>query len=355
MSKLNVLVVTPKFSVPGGVAEFNKMLMQYSAHHITPFFLSSVGYSGPSFFNKLLVLSDYLRFIVVVSIRRIKIVHVNPSLGKNAMRRDAVFVRLSKMLKKKVFVQWHGWNPDNEYLLEKYKKFLDTTLFRADHIRFLAISFQKIFKISGYSNATSIGNTFVDNNLLQSLPHQLEEKTGFNILFLSTVSKNKGIHMVLNVYKLLKNKYPQLQLTVAGTGAELDVIKERVEVENVSDVSFLGFVSERYKREAFLSADVYVLPSQYEGMPTSVIEAMGLGLPVICSAVGALPDFFENEKMGSMIDTFNVCDYYRSIEKLITQPEQVKAISKYNKAYVEDQFTASKSVAEIDEIYSALS
>lgn len=65
-------------------------------------------------------------------------------------------------------------------------------------------------------------------------------------------------------------------------------------------INFSGLQSDIFP---FLSeSDCFILPSLYEGMPVTLVEAMGCGMPVIASSVGGVPDMIENETSGILID-----------------------------------------------------
>lgn len=354
MATPKVLLITPNLKVPGGVSEFNKMLLQCTSQNITPFFLSSASKSYNLFWSICLTIFDYIHFVCLLAFNKYNLVHVNPSLGKTSILRDSVFVWIAKLFGKKVFVHWHGWNPDNEHLFNSYKVFLNKTMFKADHIKFLASNFQKQFQQAGYKNISSLGNTFIDDKLLNHALQKNKKSGTFNILFLSTISKNKGIYEALETYQILKDKYPYICLTIAGTGKELDAVRNLVQDKNIQGVEFKGFVSGLEKSQTYINADIYFFPSYYEGMPTSVIEAMGFGVPIVCSSVGALPDFFIDGEMGFISEQKSANEYSKSIEKLIEDKALSTKIGLFNSTFSQKYFLASKTVAKIDKIYSDL-
>ena len=349
-----VLLITPGFQIAGGVSEFNKMLVKYSCQKITPFIVSSAGKDISFTRSFILLFGDLIRYTIRLTSSKYNVVHVNPSLGKTSILRDSIFVWLAKLYGKKVFVHWHGWNPNSEYLLNTYNVFLNKTMFKADHIKFLASTFQNQIQKVGFKNKTSLGNTFVDDRLLAGVLKKNIKDKAFNILFLSTISKNKGIYEALETYQILKGKYPNICLTIAGIGKELEMIKNLVRDKNIFDVEFKGFVSGIEKSQTYRNADIYLFPSYYEGMPTSVIEAMGFGIPVVCSSVGALSDFFINEKMGFILERKNEKEYANTIEKLINNEDLCAEIGSFNYRYTQTYFLASKTIAKIDEVYQEL-
>ena len=67
--------------------------------------------------------------------------------------------------------------------------------------------------------------------MLKGLTKSKVKTNHISLLFLSTISKNKGIYLVLNAFEILKNEFPQLNLIIAGKGPELssiiDLIKRK--------------------------------------------------------------------------------------------------------------------------------
>ena len=100
--------------------------------------------------------------------------------------------------------------------------------------------------------------------------------------------------------------------------------------------------------DQFRAADLYLFTSYHEGMPTSVLEAMCFGLPIVTRPVGGLVDFFENGKMGQMVDSFNAEDFIAPIENLLHYPGDVKRIINYNSQYGRTHFLASKVARHIE-------
>ena len=348
---VKVLLVTPKLSVPGGVSEFNKMLLNYSSSLLKPFFLFGAGHNQNAIFKSIAFLLNIIRFFLVIAFTSSKIVHLNPSLGSNAVVRDGIFCFIAKLFKKKVYIHWHGWNPDNEYLLEgKSLGFVKKTLFKADHIKFLSSSFSKLFVEKGFSNITSLGNTFIDDSLLDGYEIIPDIKPDVNILFLSTISKNKGIYLTVELFAELVQDY-NITLTIAGNGPELEGVNGFLSNDIRNKVFFTGHITGQDKMNAYKNADIYLFPSQYEGMPTSVLEAMGFGLPIICSAVGALPDFFENEKMGFIVNKDDKGGFKLALKGLIEDKSFREQVSVYNHNYAKEHFLASKAIEKIDADY----
>lgn len=351
---LKILVVTPSFSQKGGVVEFNKLLVKYGKSDFSVFELRS-GMKQTTPGKVLVMLSDFLRFTSRLIFTSVDVVHVNPSLGKNAVFRDGNLIRIARIFNKKVFVQWHGWNPDNEHLLEgKGKTFFQKTFFKADQIRVLSNHVAIKFTELGFTNKITLGNTFIDDELLESTSGLNTNDGVFRILFLSTISKNKGIYLAVEAIRILQSKGVKCELTIAGIGEELENIKKYVTENELKNVEFTGHLEGQAKQHVFRKSNVYLFPSYYEGMPTSVLEAMGFGLPVVCSNAGALAEFFEDGVMGFRIEDMNAQLFADALLKVSGDPERSQTMSAFNSNYARNRFLASKSVVAIERDYQLL-
>jgi len=352
--RASVLLVIPDLRIPGGVSEFNNLLLKHSEISISTFILSGAGKKVSGFKKTILFAYDIFRFLYHILLFSGSVVHLGPSLGINALRRDSVFCWIAKAARKYVFVQWHGWNPINEKILSGRRlRFIDKTLFRADHIRFLSPSFERFIKGKGFKNRTSVGNTFVDDDIFNNKCVR-KPKESIEILFLSTVSRNKGIFIVLELFQRLKSVHSKLLLTIAGDGPELNSVKTEIQQKGLKDIEFVGHVSGDFKRTVFQKADLYLFPSFYEGMPLSVLEAMSFSLPIICSSVGAISDFFIDGEMGFIIKDQNMEAYYEALEFLITNSVFRIEMGEFNYLYAKENFAASKNVRKITEEYLSL-
>ena len=86
-------------------------------------------------------------------------------------------------------------------------------------------------------------------------------------------------------------------------------------------------------------------------MPTSVLEAMAYGLPVVTRPVGGLKDFFEDGKMGYITESLAPSVFAEAVEKLIREPETCRRMGRYNREFAHEHFAASRVAERIKRIY----
>jgi glycosyltransferase involved in cell wall biosynthesis len=116
---------------------------------------------------------------------------------------------------------------------------------------------------------------------------QLEWKgPGPHLLAVSRQSKEKGLDLLLEALAIVRKKFPQAHLLVAGSGPEeaaLQALSLRLNLD--SAVRFAGHLARPAK--CFPGASVFVLPSRHEGLPNALLEAAVAGLPIVASPASA--------------------------------------------------------------------
>lgn len=133
------------------------------------------------------------------------------------------------------------------------------------------------------------------------------------ILFLGTIQPRKNAIKLVQAFHLLKQAGYKGKLVLAGkigwlADETLKVIKESPEF---SDIIMTGYVSDETRRALYTYADVYVLPSLYEGFGVPAIEAMGCGAPVAVANNSSLPEVLGDA--GVMFNASDPADIARAI------------------------------------------
>ncbi len=146
------------------------------------------------------------------------------------------------------------------------------------------------------------------------------------ILFLSTLKPSKNIEGLVEAWGRIVNKYPEFSLVIGGKkGWLFESIFAKAQALDLSDkIIFTDFVSEEEKYPLLAGAKIFVLPSFWEGFGIDVLNAMRLGVPVVVSNVGSLPEVVQDA--GVLVDPY-------SIDSIATGISQVLDTSKteYNK------------------------
>lgn len=333
----NMLIITPKLNVSGGVASYwNSLLPLLNENKGLKFNNFQVGGHGK---NIISILKE--QYILKKKITNTSLVFLNPSLGFNSFFRDGFFAKqlISKNIPFVVF--FHGWNLDFEKkVTKKYQNFFLNSFAKAKKIFVLSNDFKTKLEEWGYKGEIIIETTNVDSSLIKNFnfERKLEDinntKT-FKILFLARMIKEKGIFETIEAFNKLTNKY-NIELFIAGDGEDLDEVK-RVSNSNPK-IHILGRVEGKEKIDLFTKCHIYAFPTFYgEGLPTSILEAMAFGMPVITTNMGGLKEFFKDEKMGYLIEPKNIIQLTNSLESLIKDKNKISNFSKFNFNYANEK------------------
>lgn len=342
---MKILVNTPHLYLTGGVSNHYKGLKPYWNEKV---YYNQIGRHSEKAGRGIYWLPfDVIKFIIKIILLRPDIVLLNPSLGKNAIERDFLFLKIAKFLGKKVVVFFHGFNTEfiKKTNIERFKYNLN----KCECIFVLANEFANILKGLGINVPIHLTSTKVDDRLVDNFEINIKRNNINNVLFLARIEKEKGIYIALDTVKVLQNKGFNIIFRIAGIGGEFEKAKQYA-IDNTIKAEFLGNVSGASLINEYKKAGLYILPTYHEGMPTSVLEAMAFGLPVITRPVGGLCDFFIDGKMGRLIDSFEPQDYADAIASYISNPTQWKETSVYNHEYAMKHFLASSVAKNVEKI-----
>lgn len=163
-----------------------------------------------------------------------------------------------------------------------------------------------------------------------------------------------GIDVLIESFKLVKERNPQISLTlvIVGEGSErknLEKLVNDLSIEN--SVEFTGYKKPSNIVKWFNQIDIFINLSRRESFGVSVVEAMACGLPVIASNIGGLKEIIIDGESGVLVEPDNVFETAEAIEKLIMNSEERDKLGKTARVRVEKYFDWDKSINKIISIY----
>ena len=143
----------------------------------------------------------------------------------------------------------------------------------------------------------------------------------YDVLFVGRLTKAKGVDILLKAIKILKEKYQkEIKAAIVGEGYLEEELKELViELGIEKEVEFLGV--RRDIERLMKSTQIFVLPSRWEGLPLTILEAMSSGAGVIATTVGGISEVIENGKEGILVSPEDPMALARAINDLLKDRE----------------------------------
>lgn len=149
------------------------------------------------------------------------------------------------------------------------------------------------------------------------------------ILFCGQMIERKGVDLLLAAFSRLVEDGQRVELTLVGREAELPQMLAAVPPAVREHIHFAGFQAPDDLPRYFAAADIFVLPSRYDGWGVVVNQALGAGLPVICSdAVGAAEDLVLPGENGYLFASGDADELHKVLAQLANSPDQIRNFAK---------------------------
>ncbi|MDR3619603.1 MAG: glycosyltransferase [Paludisphaera borealis] len=173
------------------------------------------------------------------------------------------------------------------------------------------------------------------------------------VLFAGRLAAQKRVGDLLKTLDLLQHIQPNLRTAIAGDGplrAELETTAGHYDL--VDKVRFLGHRDDVPRLMA--AADLVALPSEYEGLPNVILEAMNLGKPVVATAAPGTTEVVVDGETGVLVPINDAPKMARAVRDLIRNPDQARAMGEAGRARVRAEFRADAMVAQFADLYERL-
>ena len=270
--------------------------------------------------------------------------------------RDAGFILISKLLRRKVLSHLRGANFKNWYnsaslatrlMVRKIHSLVDGQIVLGDNLKGLfswLIPENKIFVIPNGGNYQRIPTANVKTS------------SNFRVLYLSNFQRTKGVLETLKAACAVYKKYKNVDFVFAGSWCDertkID-FQEFLTAHPELPITNLGTVTGKEKFKLFASASVFVLPTYYpnEGHPWVIVEAMSFGLPIISTDHAAIPESVRDGVNGYIVEKRNTHQIAERINHLIENPSVREKMGKESRNLYLEHFTEEKMVARLSEAF----
>ena len=201
----------------------------------------------------------------------------------------------------------------------------------------------------------------IDLETYQNLPQKGQFRKKYSIddkqkiiLFLSRIHKKKGADLLVKAFSKLKNEFENVKLVIAGPDdGYLDKLKSIVSKLNIeSTVIFTGPLYEKDKMEAYVDADVFVLPSssEEESFGNVALEACACGTPVIITDRCGVAEWINND-VGYVVE-YDKKELLDALFKLLSDEGLRRRFGERGRKLVLEEFGWDKVVLGIENVYN---
>lgn len=172
------------------------------------------------------------------------------------------------------------------------------------------------------------------------------------ILFLGRLAPQKRVRDLIDAFVRLASDVPNSELVIAGDGNEREELERYAAETTVSDrIEFTGLLSDEEVVEQYATAQLFVLPSVWEGHPLTLLEAWASELPVVTTDVTGIAEFVEHEKSGYLVEPKSPSALAAGIRYALKHETEALNWGKRGREIVKNEYTWQICAKRTREVY----
>ena len=175
----------------------------------------------------------------------------------------------------------------------------------------------------------------------------------FVLLNVGRLHREKGQQFVIVAMQQIVQAVPTARLVLAGDGPDEGELRALAAAHGVAHaVVFAGRRSDI--RTLLAGADVFILPSNLEGLPIALLEAMATALPVVATRVGGIPEVVDEGVNGRLVPAGDSAGIADVVIEIYARPDQSQRMGRNARLTVEERFSVSAAMHRLETLYQGL-
>ena len=223
-------------------------------------------------------------------------------------------------------------------------------------------------KYSGFKKIITVDEMSLPSFAQANIPNAIFIPNGINVkmferehrkrsdrtifLFVGRLEEQKGLLYLLLAAQSLLQMNPNFEIHLIGEGSLDSYLKEQVGKLGLQNhIRFLGSKRPEDMVDYYLQSDIFILPSIWEGMPLTLLEAWAAGLPVIITPVGSIPKICQDGENALLIPPRDAPKTAQAMFMLLQDQNLRKKLGERGKCLVYRDYTWDKFAQRVEKIY----
>lgn len=184
-------------------------------------------------------------------------------------------------------------------------------------------------------------------------PAKIFSRKNFRLGTVATLGFHKGVQYLIGAMPKILAEFPQTTLEIIGDGEyrkPLEKLTKKMKLEK--NIIFSGFVKDVNK--SLKNFDIYIQPSLSESFGLAIIQAMSLGIPIIASNTGGIPEVVTTGKSGLLVEAGKPQAISVAIIAMLRDPKRAKDMGELAREEVKIKFNMSDFIDEMEQVYETL-
>jgi len=173
------------------------------------------------------------------------------------------------------------------------------------------------------------------------------------VITVAVLREPKGLQYLIDALGGLLPLIPDVKLVIVGDGDHGPTLRRQTTDMGLDEhVFFTGARSDI--ADLLAMADLFVLPTLGDVLPTAVAEAMAVELPVVASDVGGVPEMVVNDRNGILVPPGDAPALAAACAGLLRDPERAHAMGLAGREIARDRFSVARQTAQLGDLYRSL-
>lgn len=339
----------PSFRTQGGISS---VLYTYHLHFASGMDMRFIPtYSGNSRLMDLILFTAALfRVFFICLTRRGSLFQIHSSTYGSYLRKS-MLARICMAFDQKVIIHIHGADFDSfiREASDRHKKRITDLLKKADRVVVLSESWREFF--SGYVPKEKIRVIY---NPIREIREEYLHKSNspVRVLFMGRLGERKGTYDLIEAVRQIRDRCFILELYGDGDNKRIEDIVGKYNLRHMIRVN--GWAAHNSVAGIYDRSDILVLPSYAEGLPMSVIEGMGRGLPIIASNAGGITEAVQDGCNGFIVKPGDRDAIARKIVALTEDAALRTAMGQNSLKIAKEKFSVDKVGIELEKMFTEL-
>lgn len=362
-----VLIVTKDADSRGGVANYFRLFFERYGAREPGLLRFDIGSRAADYDRRtrrpLAYVTDYLRDLIRLQrlLRAqpdLALVQVNPSLIPVPLWRDGLILALARAHRRRTLVFVRGWRDEVAARLDHapWRGLFRRTHGRADRVVALADRFaERLAALGVPRDRLTVSRTMYDGRLIQPRAGRTAVP---RLLYVGRLSRRKGVFELVEALGRLKTAGVACEARINGHAADATVmpqLQEALARHGLADRCAIGpYLDGPAKFEAYARHDVFVLPSHHEGCPNALLEAMGAGMDIVATAVGAVPEIVRAGVNGHLCPPRDATALAAALARACADPAAMTARGSLNAAEAAQRYECEPILTQMHALYRSL-
>jgi glycosyltransferase involved in cell wall biosynthesis len=289
------------------------------------------------------VLNQILYLPSLVALRKSDVAHVFSASYWSFLLAPVPALLAAKLFGKHTVLHYHSGEAEDH--LSHWGVRVHPWLRMADEIVVPSQYLHEVFARHGYQ-------TRVVKNVVDTARFAYRERSSLKprLLSVRNFEPHYRVEDVIRAFPLVKARYPEATLTVAGYGSEETKLHALAESLGVAGIRFVGRVEPESVPALYASADLFLNAAVIDNQPVSVLEAFACGLPVISTGTGDIATMLRHGEAGVLVPARDPATLASAVTGLLDDPQKALMLARRARAEVET-YTWDRISAEWADVY----